>query len=257
MYSRFSFGSKFLSFALLILLSSALSSCSMVQDYLGLSPSEGSFVPQGEYVGAWKAVGENIKDSANKTVKVTLFPMKTSETKSSGTLMINDSSSRFYWRANGNKEDTWNILFAKDNNIYTDLTTDFSFNGILKKMATGLELSGSLKTVENNEIFKYFISTYRHFKPEILEPKEPPAAAAGEEISLEGSYFGEDKEHLVVKLISKTDSKELELKPSSIEEGEPSKFSFKVSKDAAKGDYGLYVIRDEEFQSNTVTISVK
>ncbi len=232
-----------------------LTGCAQIKDYMGLSPSSGSFVPQGEYLGTWKLIkGELEKvEELDKEVKITLFPMKANESQSSGILNLNDNSRRFYWRADGNSEDTWNILFAKDNNAYTDLTSDFSFDGILRKTSVGLDLEGSLKEqIEGNNL-KYFVITHRYYKPSLSVGKEALAVTAGELLTIEGQYLGEDPKNLSARLFNKADSKEKELEVSSIDAGT---FTIKIEKATAKGDYSLSVLRDKEYKSNTIDISI-
>lgn len=256
-------------FSIFLSLSLFLGACAQIQDYLGLTPSEGSLVPQGEYKGSWKLVqgkktlelakdgdGAGAADASDKEVKITLFPMKPDENRSTGILFINDRSNRFYWKASGNRLDTWNILFAKDNNEYTELTSDFSFDGLLKRNSTGIELTGSLKTMEEDESRRYFVTTLRSFPPELIAGEAPPVGTVGQEVTIEANYLGDDKDLLVIRLTNKADFTETKLKVARIEAGLPGSMVFKLSEDLAKGEYTISVLRGEDFPSNTLDFTI-
>lgn len=239
-----------------------LSSCDALKDAIGFGVSEGSLVPVGEYVGEWKfknkkEVSPEEREIASK-VQVTLFPMEDVDITGHGVLMFNNSSHRFTWRANGNRKDAWNVLFVKDNSVFSDITTSFKFDGTLRALAVGYKLDGTLSVQYDDDVNEYFIETFRRFAPKI-EAKEALAIAAGESLTINGEYFGEKADEIHLELVSKAeDKKEHKINVDSIEEVEGIQaLTVSISKDLAKADYSAKLVRQDGYESNIVTITVQ
>lgn len=257
--------SKIINILISFLIFLGLSSCSQAQEILGFGPSEGSMVPTGEFIGTWRhakgsklEAAESEEVEEDREVKITLFPMKGTDSTSTGILVFNDRSQRFYWRANGDGN-SFNILFTKDNNIYTDLTTGFSFDGVLKKNSIGLELAGSLREVNEEKDLRYFVKTYKVYSPEIVAGEEALAGTVGSNLTIQGNYLGESEEKISVKLTNTADAKEFSVKPDKVVKAsgeEPGSLTIKLKEDLPKGDYTLLVVRGEGYESNSVSVSI-
>lgn len=240
---------------LILLVAFSINACSQFNTLLEPEATDISSVPAGEFIGTYKFVkGDEIEESTDNEVKITLFPVNKDDLMGTGILVFNSNSQRFFWEGTGNKVDTWNVLFRKDNNIYTKITTGFNFDGLLKKSDTNLRLFGSLHTNDDkNETF-YFIDSYQYIAPKLIAAKEIPSAKPGEPMTIQGEHIGTDKEKVLIKLTNVKDNKEFEAKPERIEDkGATKSIGFKTDSTWPKGDYTLYVVRDGNLESNSIS----
>ncbi len=209
-----------------------------------------------------EAVAVVVKPKLDKTrlVKIVLLPLDTADDVGIGMLTFKNITQRFYWEAKGNGKDTWNIQFAKDNNVYTKLTYSFDFNGTLRKGSVGYELSGTLQINDDGTEGDYYLETYRYMYPELVAPAAEKAEfVLGEELKLNGKYFSDQAGDNVLKFTEIKSQKQFEAPVTDVrvEDSENNILSLMTDKKWAKGEYQLYLMRGGEFKSNTITIKLK
>ena len=196
-------------------------------------------------------------------VRITFLPKEKGLTDGIGILFINETSHRFIWRTNGNNKDTWNILFTKDNNVYSNLQLNFNFDGVLTASNVENKLIGRLYIDNDSKISEYYIEAYQTSKPKILPPKEALAIKGGDDIVIDVEKVGENPEEIRAILTGIPSEKQAasinELKVKNIEY-DPKKGIYKVyimtAKTLGKGEYTLYLIRSNAYKSNSIPIKV-
>lgn len=247
--------------SLLILFS--LSSCSTFNVLLGIEEDKVDF-PPGEYIGTAKLVkkGEDKPSELNtEKIKINFIPKDPGITDGVGVLTMNDESQRFYWRSDGNNTDTWNVLFAKDSNLYTNIKNSFKFDGLILSKEIANTLEGRLYFDYDSDIRQYFVEAAQIFKPKIIPPKQAISIKAGDSFEIQAEKVGEDQEAIEI-LISKPATekeaavtKALTIKQMS-SEGGLATISLTTTKELAKGDYSLMLIRSEGYKSNSIAVTV-
>lgn len=202
------------------------------------------------------------KENSAGKVNITIFPADVNSSGGNGILELDNRSQRFYWKADGdNKSKIWNLLFKKDNNIYTQITEGFNFTGSIQVTDTKRILSGTLITRDISEESEkeYFLSAFQYINPEIIIGKEAPGVAAGETLILECMHCGSNPEALVIKATNNMDNKSLDLKIDRIEKNPddtPNKLIIKTEKELAKGEYSAYIVRDELYESHSFLFNI-
>jgi hypothetical protein len=200
-------------------------------------------------------------------ILINLFPMDVAYKQGVGILRINTRSYKFNWESdsinkNSDGNTIWNIAFSKDNNIYANLDENFNFTGILEQKDTGLELYGtlSMKPTKAEEMLNYHIQTYQHQSP-IISASGELSVKAGESLTLEAEQSGFDKTIMQAYAESLDGKNKVELVVNSLDKPEKGKKKNKliIGTDAAmvKGDYNVYIIRDEEFSSNSIKVTIQ
>ncbi len=200
------------------------------------------------------------KIDKSRLVKIVLLPLDPADDVGIGMLTFRNITQRFYWEAKGNGKDTWNIQFAKDNNVYTKLTYGFDFTGTLRKSSVGFELSGSLHISNEGKEDDYFLETYRYMYPELVAPAADKAEfVLGADIQLNGKYFSSEPSENVLKFTEIKSQKQFEAPVSSVrtEDSENNVLTIMADKKWAKGEYQLFLTRGGEYKSNTITIKLK
>ncbi len=196
-------------------------------------------------------------------VRITFLPKEKGFTDGIGILFINQTSHRFIWRSNGNNKDTWNILFTKDNNVYSNLQLNFNFDGVLTSSNVENKLMGRIYIDDDSKVSEYYIEAYQTSKPKILPPKEALAIKGGDDIVIDVEKVGENPEEIRAILTGIPSEKQAasinELKVKNIEY-DPKKGIYKVyimtAKTLGKGEYTLYLIRSNAYKSNSIPIKV-
>ena len=200
-------------------------------------------------------------------ILINLFPMDVAYKQGVGILRINTRSYKFNWESDSIKKNSdgntiWNISFSKDNNIYANLDENFNFTGILEQKDTGLELYGtlSIKPTKAEEMLNYHVQTYQNKSP-IISASGELSVKAGESISLEAEQSGFDKTIMQAYAESIDGKNKVELVINSLDKPEKGKKKNKltIGTDAAmvKGDYNVYIVRDEEFSSNSIKVTIQ
>jgi hypothetical protein len=200
-------------------------------------------------------------------ILINLFPMDVAYRQGVGILRINTRSYKFNWASdsmskNSDGNTVWNIALSKDNNIYANLDENFNFTGILEQKDTGLELFGTLsvKPTKAEEMLNYHIQTYQNKSP-IISASGELSVKAGENLTLEAEQSGADKTVMQAYAESLDGKNKVELVINSLDKPEKGKKKNKLTivTDAAmvKGDYNIYIMRDEEFSSNSIKVTIQ
>jgi hypothetical protein len=246
-----------------IFLSLLLSSCSDFKNFMGINEFKQD-IPAGEYIGMAKIVSLDDKeasDSKTKKIKINFIPRDPGITDGVGILTMDDESSRFLWRAEGNNSNTWSVLFFKDNNLYSNLKQIFNFDGALSQSETENKLEGRLSFDYDSKISQYFVTASQLFKPVLLPPKEPITVKSGDSFEIRAEKLGDDQEKLEVVLSRTATEKETEYsKPLSIESIIKDKsihiVKLKTEKGLIKGTYSIRITRDKEHKSNALVLTI-
>ncbi len=200
-------------------------------------------------------------------ILINLFPMDVAYRQGVGILRINTRSYKFNWESDSTSQNAegnviWNLAFSKDNNIYANLDENFNFTGILEQKDTGLELYGtlSIKPTKAEEMLNYHIQTYQNKSP-IISASGELSVKAGESLTLEAEQSGTDKTVMQAYAESLDGKNKVELVINSLDKPEKGKKKNKltIATDAAmvKGDYNVYIIRDEELSSNSIKVTIQ
>jgi len=200
------------------------------------------------------------KPDKSRYVKIVLLPLDPADDIGIGMLTFRNITQRFYWEAKGNGKDTWNIQFAKDNNIYTRLTYGFDFTGTLRKSNTGFELTGSLHVSNEGKEEDFVLETYRHLYPELtVLAADKSEFTTDVEIQLSGKHFADEASDNVLKFVEQKSKKEFKVPAGSvrIDDAEKNVLTIMPDKKWPKGDYQLSLTRNGEFKSNTISIKLK
>ena len=243
---------------IIMLLAFSLSSCELLQKQFGVySPKD---IPLGEYIGTAKILNaEDDKEAEAKEVKITFLPKEAGFQDAVGILVFENSSDRFLWRSDGNNHNIWNIMFSKDNTIYSNLHNSFQFNGVIKASDMKNTLEGKLvRTFENQDGDSvYYFKASQVFKPELETPEEAIVIKAGDEVTINVTKIDPDKvKILMLDLVAEGEAQEMPLSNSSSEKGVYS-LSFATEKKQKKGKYKVFIEREDGEKSKSITIEIK
>ncbi len=196
-------------------------------------------------------------------IKINMFPMDVKYKQGVGVIDIDNRSYKFNWESDSVlDENTWNISFSKDNNLYASLNENFSFTGILQQKDIGLELKGTITIKESVEGEKtpYYLNAAKYIDPEIIVKGEGLTATVKEPLTLEARALGEDSDLIEIHMESQAeDGKKYELEVSSVKKdknGKSTLITSIISKEFVKGDYNLFIIRSGKFKSNKVKVTI-
>lgn len=303
---------KLSGFLLVILLLTSLSGCQEIKHLFGIKEKKKD-LPSGEYIGLAKKIDENtaatlngatanpsngqaasvnVNDGSGVEVKISFLAKDPDMVDGVGVLIINNDSQRFYWRNDGNSENVWNVLFRKDQNIFSNMQNDFKFDGLVTSSEVENKLTGRLHFNYDSQMSDYYVEAYQSFKPEIIPPKAAIEAKAGDPIILDVAKIGEDQDAIEVKLkpnapaeaaSAETAAAPTEASPApangatanganaasapkdptitlNIQQIQKDKKGIKLTvatdKALAKGDYTLYILRSGKHKSNTLPIKI-
>ena len=234
-----------------VLILVSLASCSIVQQQIGLTHSHD--IPIGEYKGTAKAIG--VEDAPEITMSVNFLPKEEGMKDAIGILVFDNISERFMWRNDGNNKNLWNVLFSKDNTVFSDIRESFEFSGIVKHTAMRNTIEGKLKKIIEDKITPYYIKGEQVFKPSLQKPKEAIVVKAGEGFSINAETI--DPAEITVYLENaEGKEEELEIETSSEKKGIHT-LSFLTSKDTAKGKYKIFVKRADGEVTKKLGIEVQ
>lgn len=292
-----------------ILLLTSLSACQEIKGLFGIKEKKKD-LPAGEYIGLAKKIDEvtatsnngtaaqssnngttagvNVNDGSGIEVKISFLAKDPDLIDGVGVLVINNDSQRFYWRNDGNSQDVWNVLFRKDQNIFSNIQNDFKFDGIITASEIENKLSGRLHFNYDSQMSDYYVEAYQIFKPEIIPPKAAIEVKAGDPIVLDVTKIGNDQEALEVKLKPSApvaEANAAETAPASTtvngsaavngntampespkdptitlsiqqiqQDKKGTKLTVLTDKTLAKGDYTLYILRSGKHKSNVVPV---
>ena len=239
----------------IILLSISLSSCEQIKQQIGLGGPKD--IPLGEYLGSAELMTTE-KDKAEKSeVKISFLPKESGLKDAIGVLVFNNNSDRFLWRSDGNNNNIWNIMFTKDNTIYSNLKDSFEFSGIIKSSDTRNSLEGKLTKITNEKESVYYFKAFQIFKPDIETPEAPIAVKAGEEISINATKVDPEKlKVLMTPVEGEGEAQEVSISNSTVEKGVYT-LTFASSKDMAKGKYKISLEREDGEKSRSITVEIK
>ena len=247
----------------LILLLFFLSSCSNFKTLMGIKEYKQD-IPTGEYIGTAKLIKldeEEVTESKSEKIKINFIPKDPGITDGVGILTMDDESRRFFWRAEGNNTGIWSVLFSKDSNLYSNLNEIFNFDGVLSQSEIENNLEGRLYFDYDSKISQYFVTASQIFKPVLIPPKEAIAIKGGDSFEVRAEKLGDDQDLLELVLSRTATEKEAEYSKSlNIESITKDKGSsvikLKTEKGLAKGVYSLRLTRDQDYKSNTISITV-
>lgn len=197
----------------LIFLTMSLSSCEVIKEKIGLGAPKD--IPLGEYIGTATPIesrtskpaasaesganGESAvsaepgANAESKEVKINFLPKEPGFKDAIGILVFENISDRFLWRSDGNNNNIWNIMFTKDNTIYSNLQDSFEFSGVIKSSEERNTLEGKLTWIIDEKDKVYYFKAAQVFKPSIEVPKEPISIKAGEEITISATKLDPEK----------------------------------------------------------------
>lgn len=200
------------------------------------------------------------KQAEKKNISITFLPKSQDVTDGVGVAVFDHSSERFYWRSDGNNQDTWNVLFTKDSNLYSNIKSTFKFTGIVTARATENKIVGNYYIDDDGKISDYYVEAFQYFMPEIIPPKEAIAVKAGEVIQIEAMKAGENQKEIKAILDSTgEDEKTYDLKVQRFEKAkdEANKNIFiKTKEGLSKGEYLLHITRSGQHESNSVPVNI-
>ena len=256
MFLMFTFSKKsFLKALCILILASSMSSCEQIKRQVGLGGPKD--IPLGEYVGTAKLMTISEKKEADKEVKISFLPKEPGFKDAIGVLVFNNTSDRFLWRSDGNNNNIWNIMFAKDNTIYSSLQDSFEFSGIIKASDVRNTLEGKFTRIFEEEEFVYYFTASQVFKPEIITPEAPIAVKAGEEITISTLKIDPEKTKVFIAALEAEDQGKAVPITNSVLEKDVYLISFASSKDLSKGKYKVTLERDDGEKSKPLVIEIK
>lgn len=247
--------SKKLGFQLMAiaLISVSLSSCEIVKKQFGMDNIVD--IPLGEYLGTATPLNSE-EDKDVKEVKITFLPKEDGLKDAIGVLVLNNSSERFLWRSDGNNKNIWNVMFAKDNTMYTNIEDSFEFNGIIKSSELKNTLEGKFTTEIAQKEKLYYFKASQVFSPSLEQPKEAIAIKAGEEVSINATKIDPDKTKIFMMPVeSETEPQEMAITNSILEKGLYT-LTFSSSKDQSKGKYKVFIERDDGQKTKSIIIEI-
>ncbi len=241
---------------LLLLLSFSLSACEALLKQVGFGTTKD--IPLGEYKGTAKVIDKEAKDEKKEfDVAISFLPKEDGYKDAIGILVFNHISDRFLWRSDGNNNNIWNLMFTKDNTMFTNIKDSFEFSGVIKSSEIKNTLEGKLIRLLDEKEETYYINASQIFNPELETPKEALAAKAGEEFTIVASKIDPEK----VKVLMQALEGEAELQQVNITnlvtEKDGHSISFSTSKDFKKGKYKVYLEREDGKKSKSIIVEIK
>lgn len=236
------------------LLSMGLSSCEVIKEKIGLAGPKD--IPLGEYKGTATPLNTS-NGVAMKEIKISFLPKEPGFQDAIGILVFDNTSDRFLWRSDGNNRNIWNIMFAKDNTIYTNLKESFEFSGVIKSSDMQNSLEGKFtKIIEEAETIYYFKAA-QIFQPSIETPEVPISIKAGAEITINATKIDPEKIKILMKsLEGEAEQKEMLVTNAILEKGIHT-LTFASSKDQPKGKYKIFIERNDGEQTKPLIIEIK
>lgn len=242
--------------AILLVVVCSLSACLNIKKMIGLDTSIVDF-PPGDYLGTAKAITNGEAAEVSEAIKITFLPKSMDLKDGIGVLQMHNNSQRFFWRTDGNNTDSWNVLFHKDQNLYTSLEESFKFDGLIRSTEIQNILEGRLQINNSAVIRNYFIEGSQVFPPSIIPGKDALEVKAGDQFSINVDKIGENQEAIKV-FYKSNETKKLEtmeiLKLERNKDG--IQLFFATDKKMKKGAYNLYFERGTEYKSNTISFTV-
>ncbi len=232
-----------------------LNSCSYFKKTVGIEDPNKE-PPLGEYIGTAKKVkqeGEAIP------VKINLLPKAKGLVDGVGVLLIDDNSQRFYWRSTGDNSQTWNLLFVKDNNLYSSLKDTFKFDGIVKATEINNKIEGRLSLNYDATPVEYYLEAFQVFKPKLIPGKNALEVKAGENFTVDVERLGDTEADVVVTirhLAKKTETLLEVVRADKPDASFVTKLYLQIPKGTEKGDYIMYLTRQAEYKSNNLPFKV-
>jgi len=230
-----------------------ISSCETIKEEYGLTKKID--IPLGEYKGTAKSIQENA--SEEQEVVISFLPKEKGFQDAVGILVFENSSDRFLWRSTGNNKNLWNIMFLKDNTIFTNMNESFEFTGFIKASSLGNKLEGKLIKKADASEKQFFIEAEQIFLPELVVPKEAISISAGSEIALNAKKI--DPQSSIVVLKNDTENAEEMTMSISNAQVKDDIFTFAIAttKEFEKGKYKAFIRREDGKESNAIDIEIK
>lgn len=252
--------SAFKALIISLTVSISLAGCINFKKLVGLDSKIVDF-PPGDYIGTAKTIlaeGNN-GEAATYDIKVTFLPKSADLKDGIGVLVMRNNSQRFFWRTDGDNQNSWNVLFHKDQNLYSSMSESFNFDGLISASEVRNQLEGRLHFTDNVNSEDFFIQASQIFKPEILEPKEAIEIKAGEEFEIAVAKVGKDRDAIKVFYKANEGDKngELEISKFTINPKEGTRLGLVTTKKFTKGNYSLYLERDGQQLSNKIGFTIK
>ena len=193
-------------------------------------------------------------------IQITFLP-KNGIVDGIGVLLFHNNSERFYWKNDGNNTNAWNILFNKDQNLYTNIQNNFKFDGLITASEVENKLVGRLHLNYDSEEKEYYVEAYQYFKPEIIPAKDAISIKAGDPITIDVAKVGADEDALQVTLKLKPVPPAAEFETqlaiqSIVTNDKGTKMTLATDKQYAKGDYSLWIIRSAKHKSNRIPVKI-
>lgn len=194
------------------------------------------------------------------TIQITFLP-RTGNVDGIGVLLFHNNSERFYWRNDGNNANAWNILFTKDQNLYTNIQNNFKFDGLITASEVENKLVGRLHLNYDADEKDYYIEAFQYFKPEIIPGKDVISIKAGDPIIIDVAKIGPDEDALQItfKLKPVPPAAEFETQlaiQSIVKTDKGTKMTLITDKQYAKGDYSLWITRSGVHKSNKIPVKI-
>lgn len=241
-------------FVTALLISMSLSSCEVIKEKVGLGAAKD--IPLGEYTGTAKPLNSE-EGAETKVVKINFLPKESGYKDAIGVLVFDNSSDRFLWRSDGNNQNIWNIMFSKDNTLYTNIKESFEFSGVIKSSDLKNTLEGKFTRIIEEEQEVYYFKASQIFQPSLETPEAPIVVKAGAEITINATKLDPEKiKILMLPLEGEGEAKQMTLTNSSFEKGTHT-LTFASSKDQKKGKYKVSIERDDGEKSKSIVVEIK
>jgi hypothetical protein len=231
-----------------------LSSCEVIKKQVGLGGDKD--IPLGEYIGIATPLNTEEEPEATE-VKISFLPKESGFKDAIGILVFDNTSDRFLWRSDGNNNNIWNIMFKKDNTIYSNLKDSFEFSGVIKSSDMKNTLEGKLTRIIDEKEKLYYFKTSQIFQPKIESPETPIAVKAGEDISINATKIDPEKIKILMSpMEGEAEPQEMAITNTILEKGVHT-LTLTSSKDQAKGKYKISIDRDDGEKSKPIIIEIK
>lgn len=236
----------------------SLSSCINIKELLGFNTLTVNF-PPGDYVGTAKQIQNGTTLELAEAVKLTFLPKEVELQDGIGVLVMKNNSQRFFWRTDGNNTDSWNVLFHKDQNLYTNMQESFKFDGLITASEIQNKLEGRLHFNNHTEMSDYYIEAFQNFPPELYPPKEAIEIKGGDDIVIAVGKIGKDQDAIQVLYKENEGKKEAQAfvirKIETTKEG--TNIVLATDKKIKKGSYSLYLLRGTDYKTQSLPFEVK
>jgi hypothetical protein len=232
--------------------------CSYLKHSAGIPDQVKKEVPVGEYIGVAKKLKQE-PPTEPVPVKVTLLPKAEGLVDGVGILILDNNSQRFLWRTVGDNNQTWNLLFVKDNNLYSSIKDSFKFDGVIKAAEIDNRLEGRLNINYDAAPAEYYIEAFQIFKPKIIPAKNALEIKSGENFIIEVERLGDNETEVLVtikNLVKKTELPLEIVRADKVEDSLISKVYLQIPKGTEKGEYILYITRQAQYKSNNLPFKI-